>query len=395
MTRAVLIACAAALWSCSGARGPAPVPSPATAEPTLEAPSNQAARGRALVEAFQCTSCHEIETLDGEELERPRGGRDCFGCHRSVALGTFDERPHMHEQWKRELPHKFDVPSLRGANRFRRTWLVEYLREPHDVRQNLDSQMPRMPMTREDAEAIADFLGAADRADTVAAGSADRGARYYAAYACATCHAPQPASTVRPAILAPHLAHATRRLGRDGVVGWILDPMSHKADTLMPNFGVRRDEAVDLAAYIETLEPPPLPPPPERLPYRLTRIVPWKEVYRGLLRERCLHCHNRPESSGMGGPGYSGGWGYEGKAQSLFTYDELMKGGRDEDGNRRTLFDPVGSEGLPRVVAHLVARHHEVAGQPTELVGMPLGQPPVPFEQIDALYTWILQGRLP
>lgn len=97
----------------------------------------------------------------------------------------------------------------------------------------------------------------------------------------------------------------------------------------------------------------------------------------------------------MGGPGYTGGWGYEGKAQSLFTYEHVMAGGHDAAGNPRSLFDPIGPDNLPRIVAHLVARHHEVAGDSTEVVGMPLGQPPVPWEKIDAVYTWILQGRLP
>lgn len=387
---ALVAACSAAPPTTS-APPPPPQPPPAEIAQTVTAVID----GRAVIDAYQCTSCHEIAGPNGQELERPSGGRDCYGCHREVALGTFSDRPQMHEQWKRELPHKFDVPSLRGAQRFQRKWLIEYLQRPHDVRHNLESQMPRMPIDAAQAAAIADFLGATDApSSSEALGDPASGEQLFRSFACGACHGAVPEAVPRPVVLAPHLGHAIRRLGFRGVVAWIQDPAAQKVDTLMPRLGLSEQQAVDLAAYLSTLTPPPLPPRPDRVPHRLRRIVEWKEVYRGLLRQRCLHCHNRPQSSGMGGPGYTGGWGYEGKSQSLFTYDQVMSGGRDSDGNPRSLFDPIGDDGLPRIVAHLVARHEEVAGADPAIVGMPLGQPPVPWEKIDALYTWILQGRL-
>ena len=52
------------------------------------------------------------------------------------------------------------------------------------------------------------------------------------------------------------------------------------------------------------------------------------------------------------------------------------------------------SDGTPRLVAALMARHAEVAGEPNpEVRGMPLGLPPLPIEDIQLVVTWIEQGR--
>jgi hypothetical protein len=49
---------------------------------------------------------------------------------------------------------------------------------------------------------------------------------------------------------------------------------------------------------------------------------------------------------------------------------------------------------MPRIVAHLWARHAEVAGTPVEgVTGMPLGLPPLPPEDIQLIETWIARGR--
>ena len=64
------------------------------------------------------------------------------------------------------------------------------------------------------------------------------------------------------------------------------------------------------------------------------------------------------------------------------------------DGKPRSIFTPL-PDGTPRIVAHLLARHAEVAGAAPELRGMPLGLTPVPLPDIALLATWISQGRKP
>jgi hypothetical protein len=57
------------------------------------------------------------------------------------------------------------------------------------------------------------------------------------------------------------------------------------------------------------------------------------------------------------------------------------------------LFAPT-KEGLPRLVAALVARQREDAGQVSDDVrGMPLGLPPLTAEQIQLVESWVEQGR--
>jgi mono/diheme cytochrome c family protein len=51
------------------------------------------------------------------------------------------------------------VPTLTGADeRFRRDWMVEYLQSPHDVRPRLESTMPRLSMSEEDAKLVAAYF---------------------------------------------------------------------------------------------------------------------------------------------------------------------------------------------------------------------------------------------
>jgi hypothetical protein len=65
----------------------------------------------------------------------------------------------------------------------------------------------------------------------------------------------------------------------------------------------------------------------------------------------------------------------------------------DDRGERRSVFETL-DDGTPRLVAALLARAAEEAGQPDPRVrGMPLGLPALPPEDIQLVETWIAQGR--
>ena len=71
----------------------------------------------------------------------------------------------------------------------------------------------------------------------------------------------------------------------------------------------------------------------------------------------------------------------------------IASGALDEHGERRSVFAKL-PDGTPRLVAHLVARHVEEAGGRVDGVrGMPLGLPPLSFEDIQLVESWIAQGR--
>jgi hypothetical protein len=114
--------------------------------------------------------------------------------------------------------------------------------------------------------------------------------------------------------------------------------------------------------------------------------VTWEEVDREVFHEVCRHCHADPVPvGGDGGPGNTGGFGFVGAGLDLSSYEALIRGGRH---------DPLARlpDGTPRLVAHLWARHLEVAGRPSELLGMPLGLPPLPPDRIALVEAWIRQG---
>jgi hypothetical protein len=132
---------------------------------------------------------------------------------------------------------------------------------------------------------------------------------------------------------------------------------------------------------------------PQRLPL-LDREVRYEEVDARIFHKTCRHCHSDPELViGDGGPGYSGGFGFPKRGLDLNSYEGILSGSLDDGGQRRSLFT-ADADGVPRIVAHLLARHAEQAGRPLPGVrGMPLALPALPLEDIQLLDTWIAQGR--
>ena len=194
--------------------------------------------------------------------------------------------------------------------------------------------------------------------------------------------------------MAPDLRFARDRMRPAAMLEWILDPKAVKPDAAMPSFGVTQSEAIDIVAYLleAELEAVPVVELPA-LPPVLERAVTYAEVYDRIFGRICRHRHSDPNVViGDGGPGYDGGFGFPKRALDLSTYEGLRSGSLDDAGKRRSVFKEL--DGQPRIVAHLLARHAEVAGQPIEGVrGMPLALPPIPMDDIVLLKTWIEQGR--
>ena len=133
--------------------------------------------------------------------------------------------------------------------------------------------------------------------------------------------------------------------------------------------------------------------PLKRLPV-LERRVGFDEVNEQVFAVTCRHCHTNPDSAGGdGGPGNTGGFGFKPRKIDFSSYQGIQSGGVDAQGTRVSLFTPT-SEGLPRLVAALVARSREEAGQESDEVrGMPLGLPPLSPAQIQLVESWVAQGR--
>jgi mono/diheme cytochrome c family protein len=195
--------------------------------------------------------------------------------------------------------------------------------------------------------------------------------------------------------LAPDFRTTRRRMSVGNVLTWIKSPKAMKADTAMPELALTDAEIKDLAAFILTtkLAAPPEHKTPERLPL-LTRKVTFDEVSQKIFRRTCWHCHGEPDYSvGDGGPGNTGGFGFKPRGLSLTDYANVSSGFVDDKGERHSAFEK-GKDGVPRMLAALLARQKEEAGHPdAEIRGMPLGYPSLSPEDIQLLETWIDQGR--
>ncbi len=360
-------------------------------------------RGRTLLAKYQCARCHE-----GTEEPVPAPGMQCVGCHRDilsdrVKVGTPDDR----KTWKGHLKSLNAAPSLVGvAARLQPSWLERFFIEPTDVRPALPASMPRLRMPLEDARDLAAFLTRSAPAEQVARlpGDRVRGRDLYVSKECWKCHSFSGANAplVRPndaprdaELLAPDLRFTRDRWLPSAVAAWIQNPKAMKSDTLMETGPITDAEARDLAAYVldTPLDPVQHPAAPVRLP-PLARRVTYSEVRARVLGKTCIHCHEDSNNvMGDGGPGNTGGFGFPGRQVHLADYPHTQAGYVDARGERRSLF-AADADGTPHLVAVLMARHDEVAGKPRpDMVGMPLGFPPIALEDIQLVESWIAQGR--
>lgn len=341
-----------------------------------------AARQRATptLDKFECNRCHTIAGVDA-----PDPYFNCTGCHAAIVAG--DGAPFPPDdvaRWRPRIKHLVATPSLLGVERLQRSWFIDFVQRPHSIRPGLGEEMPRLPITPRDAAQLADELGLTDTTTPTPTGDRTRGAQLYAELGCATCHAydgggptfEKPTSVaVRRA---PDLRHARDRMSPATADAWLADPQSVKPDAMMQLRVPDATDRRDLVAYLFTrplapqraAAPPPLPSPVER-------PVSWAEVNTQIFGATCQHCHTHggPAVPGEGGAGNTGGFGYAGRGLVLSTYDGVVAGDGDE------------------LLRRLMARHHEVAGAPLDdVVGMPLGLPPVPLETIALLRGWLAQG---
>ena len=387
----------------------APAPDDPAALPEL------IAKGHALTETFECNRCHT-----GNGLPAVAPDKACVGCHAAVEAGTFEAPPDVLHRWQEHIVDLTVAPSLDGAQRFRRDWLTTFLQRPHahDLRPSLTAQMPRLAIGPDDAAALAAWLAGAEPTEPIDPMwfAGPRSGRHLAdTKGCGTCHrmtgfrpglaasevpVPMTPTALRDAImLAPDLRWARERMRPQTLVAWLMKPSAVKPGTSMPDLGLTRAQAEDLAAFIleADLTPPAKVEIPKRLPI-LERRVSFEEVKTHVFRKTCWHCHSEPDLAlGDGGPGNTGGFGFKGRGLSFVDYSTITAGSVGDDGNRRSIFrpiDPSSDDKTPRLLAHLLARQIEVAGGEVPGVrGMPLGLPPVSPEDLQLVESWIAQGR--
>lgn len=384
---------------------PTPVSAPASVSTAPSAVVADPAAGRLLVDKYECHRCH-----DGTGLPAVAADKSCVTCHQTIIAGTFDAPDAALRDWRANITHLRHVPSLDSLGVvLRADWIATYLREPHDLRPSLPATMPRLDLSATDAQHIAAYLtrGAPADGPIASAGDVREGRSLFAAKQCGRCHAFSGASAqgvdahegdprrLEPAVLlAPDLRHSRARLRNDAMVAWLRDPAALRPHALMPKTPLSVEEAQHLVAFITRapLAPTPAPVAPARLPI-LERRVTYEEVSRSVFKKICWHCHAQPDfARGDGGPGMSGGFGFGARRLDLSSYESIAGGYLDDDGKMASSFRN-DAEGVPMLVAVMLARQAEEAGRTLTVRGMPLGLPSMSPEQIQLVESWIAQGR--
>jgi mono/diheme cytochrome c family protein len=381
---------------------------PVASQPPAPAPGGHvpsAARGRTLVARYECRRCHE------ERDEPLPSSKRCVGCHADILAGRFEAPAHLLHEWQSRVHSLPAAPSLEVAGHlFEARWIASYLVEPYDVRPHLAASMPRLRLDKEQAADIAAYLTANQAAPPGApqeppadAALVGRGRELFAAKGCGSCHrfagadlssAPDPAARSDAVALAPDLRVSRERVRRDRLASWIAHPARAVAAARMPHTPVTDDEARALAAFVlhTPLRALPPHPTPSRLPL-LQRAVGFDEVRDRVFRKICWHCHAQPDYAlGDGGPGMTGGFGFAARQLDLSTYESIMGGYLDADGEPTSLF-AASPDGTPMLLAVLLARQHEEQGAAADLRGMPLGFPALSAEDVQLVESWIAQGR--
>jgi len=403
--------------------------------------SAKAKRGRTAMKDAQCNRCHTITDASGagRGLEAAPRKQHCVGCHTWI-LATKDDAAaiehyrELYPDWDRYLKnvvHYTKLPDLGTlTRRVRPSFVRSFLDAPFDLRPHLDESMIPVRLTDAQKDDVVAYLSELndttdedDDAPRPTAAHIAQGRDLFEKSGCASCHLvgnirfrrdydeAYYASMKPTALLAPNLRHARERLTRAMMVRWIADPQAVIPGTTMPKPEITPEAIERIADFLlygdldAQVEKPKAPLTLDDVP-TLDRKVGYDEVNAKVFGKICIHCHmNADNNGGDGGPGNTGGLGWQGARLDLETYDGI-RAGLVRDGKRVSVLDAPSAGEAPLLLASLMRRHEEAARDyrpvyrdnsseirpSTDRPAMPLGLPPLPVDQLSLIKTWIAQG---
>ncbi len=152
--------------------------------------------------------------------------------------------------------------SLEGSA-VQRVWLEDFMKDPNTLRPALIRRMPKFNLTPAEIKTLSDYILSAYQAPGIDSGilnphalntdAASRGKQlFYSKYGCQSCHIAD--YKTDKGYVGPALAGVGNRLTAGWIYRWLQDPEAVRPGTLMPNFNLKEDEALDLAAFLMTLK---------------------------------------------------------------------------------------------------------------------------------------------
>jgi mono/diheme cytochrome c family protein len=196
--------------------GPYRASPPASLKPSAPPPSGEVGR---LFAKYRCLSCHIVGS-QGQDL--------------STAPLTYQ------------------------GSKTKPDWLTRYLRLPGTIYPLVKERMPVLGMTPDEARRLADYISDVYVDDTIPASvspdlssdahAVQRGARLFQDKGCQSCHIVGNAG----GYVGPALGEAGDRLRSGWIASWLENPQRWRREARCPDYGLTRDEILDLTAFLST-----------------------------------------------------------------------------------------------------------------------------------------------
>ncbi len=143
----------------------------------------------------------------------------------------------------------------RIGSQLRPEYLAQYLQRPVPVRIGLDVRMPRLNISKAEADAIVDYARRVLIDDRLEAWTpppreaAAQGEKLYETLGCGGCHG----IAGKGGYVGPDLTGVGRRLRPGWMTEWLVAPGQWKPETVHPDYGLTREQANSLTAFLLTL----------------------------------------------------------------------------------------------------------------------------------------------
>lgn len=210
--------------------------------------------------AFTASSIYAESRPGPPALIRDKG---CGGCHR------FADTPGREPQKGPDLFY--------AGNKFRETWLGEFLRKPETIRKagyiadpgyllgKPEIAQPHPALSEAEAKIATDYLltlkmpdmetGVVDTEPLSKAAQARAKFVFERNHGCVSCHESiDLAGKARGGISGPSLVSAGNRLNADWVWHWLNDPRKFEPKGRMPVFKLEKADAILIVKYLVTLK---------------------------------------------------------------------------------------------------------------------------------------------